>query len=350
MTYSPINVDAYTNAYSGAIAGMAVSGWLVDPASGNYTQVVAIAGAFAEAFDTVWNDATTLNWLQIQAIQSVCQEQFAGHAPGSLDNAQFASALNWGTPAAACAALVLQGDAYVASQGITPNTPGGGSGGGVRTPGTAYVAASVATTGNGSLGAPFKTIAEAIPVLLADAEDTSSLLLYPGDYSDEDTVDWSGGSLIVASANNVARIWQGTVALARLPNFTIEGAVSQFNGVATGDVNDSIGFGVSFINCECRDNISCNGGVAKFQNCEMFTDVDVDAQNIRFNNCELANGTYTIGGGNTTLTNCTFNAASTFVCSGPPAVLILDGWTKAWADIVTPTLTNMTYDLRNATT
>src|ERR1041385_7938709 len=126
MTYAPVNVDAYTNAYSGALAGMAISGWIVDPTAADYANVATIAGAFAKAFDLVWNNATALNWLQIQAIQSVCQEQFAGHAPGSLDNTAFAQASNWAVPAAACAAVVLEGAAFVTSEGITPNTPGGG--------------------------------------------------------------------------------------------------------------------------------------------------------------------------------------------------------------------------------
>jgi hypothetical protein len=350
MAYTPINIDAYTNAYSGALAGMAISGWIVDPTSAEYSSVTAIAGGFAKAFDLVWNSATALNWLQIQSIQSVCQEQFTGHAPGSLDNAALAQASNWAVPAAACAALVLEGDAFVASEGITPNTPGGGGDGGTRTPGTAYVADSVAVTGNGSPGSPFKTLTQAIAALTADAKDTSSLLVYPGDYSSEDPIVWSGGSLIIASANNVARIWQGTVSLAILPAITIQAAVTQFNGVAVNQMDDSIGFGCSFINCECRGNISSPGGVAKFQNSEIYSGVDISAQNLRFVNSELSTGEYTIGGGSTTLESCTFNGASTFTCSGPPAVLILDGWTKAWADIVNPTLNNMTYDLRNATT
>src|ERR1041385_904628 len=129
MTYSPTNVDAYTNAFAGALAGMAISGWIVDPTSADYSNVATIAGAFAQAFDMVWADATALNWLQIQSIQSVCQEQFTGHAPGSLDNATFTQGANWAVPAAACAALVLEGDAFVASEGITPNTPGSGGGG-----------------------------------------------------------------------------------------------------------------------------------------------------------------------------------------------------------------------------
>lgn len=166
MSYTPVNVDAYTNAYSGALAGMAISGWIVDPSSADYANVAAIAGAFAEAFDTVWNNATTLNWLQIQSIQSVCQEQFTGHAPGPLEDASFAQASNWAVPAAACAALVLQGDAFVASEGITPNTPGGGSSNGPIFQ-QLWLDTTKPNGGSGSIAAPYNTWADAVAPLLA---------------------------------------------------------------------------------------------------------------------------------------------------------------------------------------
>jgi hypothetical protein len=164
MAYTPVNVDAYTNAYSGALAGMAISGWIVDPTSADYSNVAAIAGAFAQAFDTVWNNATTLNWLQIQSIQSVCQEQFAGHAPGSLDNAVFTQASNWAVPAAACAALVLEGDAFVASEGITPNTPGGGSSNGPIFR-QLWLDTSKPDGGDGSIATPYNLWANAVAPL-----------------------------------------------------------------------------------------------------------------------------------------------------------------------------------------
>lgn len=122
MTYNPINVQAYTSAYSGAIAGMAVSGWIVDPTAGHYALVAAIAGAFAQEFDVVWNNAAVLNDLESKAITTVCQNEFASRGPGSLDNPTFTTPLNWLIPATACAALVLEADAYFASQGINPGT------------------------------------------------------------------------------------------------------------------------------------------------------------------------------------------------------------------------------------
>jgi hypothetical protein len=124
MAYVPINTQAYVSAYAGVLAGMAVSGWIVDPASANYAEVAAIAGAFAEAFDQAWNNAADLNNLETRGIVAICQNEFSGRGPGSLDNPNFLLSSNWTVPAAACAALVLEGDAYLASQSIDPGTGG----------------------------------------------------------------------------------------------------------------------------------------------------------------------------------------------------------------------------------
>lgn len=126
MSYTPISTEVYVSAYAGALAGMAVSGWIVNPTAGDYSQVSAIAGAFSEAFDEVWNSAAALNNLQIRAIQTVCQNEFSGRGPGPLDNPNLLAASAWAVPAAACAALVLEGGDYLTSQGINPGTPGGG--------------------------------------------------------------------------------------------------------------------------------------------------------------------------------------------------------------------------------
>lgn len=124
--YVPINVGAYVSAYAGAISGLTTSGWLIDSVHADYGTVTEVAGAFAEAFDTVWDNAADLNNLEIQAISQVVSENFAHRAPGPQANATFALASNWLTTAGACAAVVLQSDAYFAGQGIDPGTPGGG--------------------------------------------------------------------------------------------------------------------------------------------------------------------------------------------------------------------------------
>jgi len=120
MPYVPINTDAYTAAYAGAVAGMAVGSWITSASIANYDLVTKIAGAFAEEFDIVWNNAVTLNGLEFKAITSVCQNEFMNRQPGALANPDFQVPATWFIPASACAALVLQSDAYFASEGIIP--------------------------------------------------------------------------------------------------------------------------------------------------------------------------------------------------------------------------------------
>jgi hypothetical protein len=126
MAYAPINIPAYVAAFSGAVAGMAVSGWIVDPVSADYALVTQIAGAFAQEFDIVWNSAAQLNNLENASIVEIVAREFANRGPGPLANSAFTTPSNWAKPAAACAALVLQSDAYFASQGINPGTGGAG--------------------------------------------------------------------------------------------------------------------------------------------------------------------------------------------------------------------------------
>jgi hypothetical protein len=128
MSYAPTNIGAFVSAYSGAISGMTTSGWLVDPVQADYALVTQIAGAFAQAFDTVWANATPLNNLEVEAISQIVSESFAHRSPGPQAEPRFVLPSNWAVSAAACAALVLQCDAYFAGQGIDPGTPGGSGG------------------------------------------------------------------------------------------------------------------------------------------------------------------------------------------------------------------------------
>jgi len=124
MTYSPINVAAYTAAFSGAIAGMGVSGWITDQTSSDYEDVTLIAGAFAQAFDQVWNNATQLNNLEQAAITAAVQTDFNGRGPGPFNNPTFQDPSNWTKAAGACAALILESDIFFTNEGINPGIPG----------------------------------------------------------------------------------------------------------------------------------------------------------------------------------------------------------------------------------
>lgn len=144
MTYSPINIPVYVASYSGAIAGMGVSGWIIDPAQSNYDNVTKIAGAFAEAFDIAWDSSTPLNNLEVASITSIVSTEFAERGPGPLDNPRFQTTANWDIAVRACIALVLESDAYFAAQGINPGT--GGGGGAVTTDGVTNVSTLSGTT------------------------------------------------------------------------------------------------------------------------------------------------------------------------------------------------------------
>ncbi len=173
MAYVPINTQAYTAAYSGAVAGMAVNGWISSPTGGNYTLVCAVAGAFAEAFDVAWNNAAQPNSLELAAIQSVCAQEFSLRGPGPLAAPQFQDPANWAVSAKACATLALQCDLYFAGQGITPPTPGGG---GAPIPRTYWVSPlSTGSSEDGSAGNPFLTGQAAIDAL--ETEGVGGVLL-----------------------------------------------------------------------------------------------------------------------------------------------------------------------------
>lgn len=118
MAYTVINLQAFVSAYDGAIAGMAVSGFIVDPTSADYAQVCNIAGAFAQALDTAWDSATELTFLESGIITTASQQEFAGRGPGSLNNPTFQLASNWTRPAQAIVALVQASDAYFSGQVI----------------------------------------------------------------------------------------------------------------------------------------------------------------------------------------------------------------------------------------
>lgn len=127
MTITPINVSVFCCAQAGALAGMAITGVIVDPNSDNYSDVTAVAATFAQAFDLAWNDNSALDILQQQTITTVCHQQFQQHSPGSFSDPFFQQVSNWTTTATACVALVQEAEAFDNSQGIIPPSPGGGS-------------------------------------------------------------------------------------------------------------------------------------------------------------------------------------------------------------------------------
>jgi len=122
---TPINVGVYVAAYSGAIAGMTTSGWITDDHPSDYALATAIAGAYAQEFDAVWNNATPINSLEQASITAIVSENFRGRAPGPLADPIFVNPANWTANVSACIAVILEGNTYFASQGIVPSNDGG---------------------------------------------------------------------------------------------------------------------------------------------------------------------------------------------------------------------------------
>jgi hypothetical protein len=98
---------------------MAVSGWISDPVSADYSSVASVAGDFANAFDTAWGNASALNTLQIAAITAICQQQFASRGPGGISS----SPPFWTGAAESCVALLQAADTYISGQSISPPIP-----------------------------------------------------------------------------------------------------------------------------------------------------------------------------------------------------------------------------------
>jgi len=184
MPYVPINTSAFVASYAGAIAGMAVSGWIIDPTSADYSDVTIIAGAFAQAFDIAWDDATQLNDLELACMTSVVQTDFNGRGPGPFTSPAFRDPTNWNVAARACVALILECDIFFASQGITPPTPGTAAD--IHVNRVLFVdTAGVALGANGTLNHPFLTINAAITAAAALTITSIVIKIAPGTYAEE---------------------------------------------------------------------------------------------------------------------------------------------------------------------
>lgn len=353
MAYTPVNIDTYTNAFAGALAGMAISGWIIDPNSADYANVATIAGAFAEAFDTVWNNATTLNSLQAQAIQSICHEQFANHAPGSLDNQSFTQPSNWAVPAAACAALVLQGDAYVASEGITPSTPGGGGGGQVAH--TRYVDAFTTVPladQDGSFGAPFALAASAIAALqaieAAGAEGAAfCMMVWPGNYAAEGNLAWeptfNTSTLSIVGANGLNFV--PDVNINQIPIFesisTANDGFLSLKGIIVGGAAGVLANGgLDVQGCQLW-NVCESGLASRFLDSYMVGVACVMGGG-SFSGGRIQAGSFTMPAGNDlTLLNCQYEGTAITI-AGAGGSLRVDATSNYWVIETAPTLTGVT--------
>lgn len=127
MAYTPLNINVYAAAFSGAMAGIGVpsGAFIVDPATADYAPMALIAAAFAQAVDTAWGAARQANTYDLNCITDSASNIFARGAGFPLSGAVLTQA-NWTTVATALVAMVQQGDTNASSlQNITLPGVGG---------------------------------------------------------------------------------------------------------------------------------------------------------------------------------------------------------------------------------
>lgn len=135
MPYTPLNPDAFVAAYSGFVSALE-SGFQVsvNPDPSVYAGASLVAGAFAQAFDEEWNDATVLDSLEIAMIRALCLELMTARIPNSILDPD-RSSLNpivWRPYCRTLVAMISAGSTWFASQGIPvppvipPLPPGSG--------------------------------------------------------------------------------------------------------------------------------------------------------------------------------------------------------------------------------
>lgn len=206
MAYVPNNVHVYTAAFSGTLAGMGVSDRVITgQLSINYSNLVAVAGAFAQSFDTQWGVSVgnTIDELQFTAIQEACEGAWQERAPqpndeistrGAHSPSRFLLPATYTNECKALVAMVQAGGVYYTAQGITPPVwpPGAAPGTGnivVYRPGgvasaSVYVtwasAVAAAAAVNGPCTIFFDDSIESIPTIPAGNYDFGSEVTLQG--------------------------------------------------------------------------------------------------------------------------------------------------------------------------
>lgn len=130
MPYTALNIQIFTAAYCGALAGMGLSDrQITDQSSVSYAGLASVAGAFAQAVDTAWGAVRATTLLDTEAIQSASQAFWQDRSP--IPDSTNTLPATHASAALAIIATITAAETYYASQGLTPPAiPGGSSGGG----------------------------------------------------------------------------------------------------------------------------------------------------------------------------------------------------------------------------
>lgn len=131
MSYTPVNSQIFFAAYSGALAGMVVSNRVPTDTNAASTANVgnaAVAGAFAQSFDTAWANAADANLLDVLATRHMCSMVWESRAPQALVTPSLTPS-SYTTLCNALIAIIGAATTYMSGQGIAIPANGGGSGG-----------------------------------------------------------------------------------------------------------------------------------------------------------------------------------------------------------------------------
>jgi hypothetical protein len=374
MTYVPLNLDVYTAAYAGAIAGIGIpnGAFITDPVESDYAPVTVVSAVYAQAVDTAWG-AVSANTYDIEAITDASCNLFV-RGPGCPIGGAIITQDNWTIVATALVALIREGDATASTGGITfPPIPTGGGGSSPFPLGSHILCASPVfgsdTTGDGTLAKPYATIGKCYSVASPTASDTEiwEVILFPGDFTENVAIrpfiDLIGWQVSTLSNGNPPVILSGVVTLDA--TFAAPGSVTNLanlgitNSLAT--ALDFIGISsvagtVSFTNCVIQDNIVLTLGFAsntvEFHDCICFSAVTQTGGAFTMWNTTVDGGMLIEGGaglgpsfaayGGTCLGD--FTADASHNTTGDPFYVVLDSFSIRGTlnitsnDDVTPTI------------
>lgn len=267
MSYSPTNSILFAAAYAGALAGMVASGrYISGSEAADYGTLSPIAGAFAQALDTVWDDSSTPTQLEVQAIQSLVEATFEERQP-ITDVATLAPA-TWLSLAEAVVAATRAGDDYFSSIGVSSPAWPTGSGSSALTTSFVWRPGEASTAPN-----TFETFPELYAAVSALPEGTSvtvsvdgslATLLVPagGPYnlSGWTFVDWTGLYSTISFDTGAVVLPSGTTQL----YFCSIGAVGTTTPITVpsgGDFN-FVCFGPVFVANAGAPLVECQAGSA----------------------------------------------------------------------------------------
>lgn len=181
MTYAVQNVYIFQAAYSGALAGMSVQGRQpVDTSSADYAGRTSLAGAWAQALDTVWGP--TADSLNVDDAEALSLAFWSERQPLVL--IPFTNPVFWLGEASAIAAIMTASEIYFASQGITPAPlPGGGGSGainvGVLDSTSAHVIRGDSLTTANDVGGVGGKVTRAQASTLGNSQNIVGMVLFP---------------------------------------------------------------------------------------------------------------------------------------------------------------------------